>query len=60
MNNYERIKNLNIDEISKLLGDLADNLESCIYCPIDEFCSDFNGTGLCKDVFRAWLESETE
>ena len=50
MNNYEKIKNMSIDEMAKWLSKNICNY--CIYQKQD--CEDFK----CYDGIKQWLESE--
>lgn len=58
MTNFEKIKNMNIDELSEKL----DELSACEYCPIEEFCDKNKEAPRadCKSIWGKWLESETE
>lgn len=60
MNNYEKIKNMNIDEMQTFIYDFIDEYEVCGYCPIRKFCLKTDGTITCKGAVKQWLESEGE
>ena len=52
MNNFEKIKAMNIDEMARWLG-----LNICNYCVYQQVnCDDIK----CKDGIKQWLESESE
>ena len=56
MTNFEKIKNMSVDE----MADKLDDLTVCGYCPVEKFC-DKNGDAYytrCKSVWKKWLESE--
>lgn len=56
MTNFEKIKNMSIDEMAEKL----DELSGCDSCPIREFCDKNKKTYYvnCKSVWRKWLKSE--
>lgn len=59
MTNFEKIKNMNIDE----LADLMDSVSSdCQECPIHEFCDDIRPKikrmPFCKNVWKEYLRCE--
>lgn len=55
MTNYERIKNMSIDEMAEFL---ADNDDNCCFCTrrYEDVCL----TPDCKYHIKQWLESEVE
>ena len=56
MTNFEKIKNMSIDEMADKLEDLT----VCGYCPVEKFC-DKNGKThyiRCKSTWKKWLKSE--
>lgn len=53
MNNYEKIKQMNIDEMASFLA----NHIGCEYCPMQKNCIAKNG---CDELFKQYLESEVE
>ena len=61
--NYERIKNMSLDEMARFLGaDMgADSVAACSpdYCPYynDENCTG-KGPDRCVEAYAHWLESE--
>ena len=60
MTNYDRIRNMSVEEMAHLIGDICQELEVCC-CPADEFCQK-NYLKLnckcCEDLIFKWLESE--
>lgn len=56
MNNFEKIKAMDIDEMAEFLPIAGDHCEVCIFyrttCPQ-------NGTS-CNEVIKQWLESDVE
>ena len=62
MNNYEQIK-LNIDVFTKFIHRFAENIDDCVYCPIEKFCSlkcNENEELTCQEIIKQWLECEVE
>lgn len=55
MTNFEKIKNMNVDEMATKL----DESFACDRCPIEEFYECVVG-GSCTDTWKTWLESEAE
>ena len=57
---YERIKNMSVEELAKLIGDMCEGFEVCC-CPAGEFCHknymELN-CDCCEDLIFKWLESE--
>lgn len=54
--NYERIKNMTVDEMAEFL---ADNIV-CEECPAYNFCDTEVATyENCTKFFKKWLESES-
>ena len=51
MNNFEKIKSMDIDEMARWLG--ADTCNFCVYQQVN--CDDIKQ---CKDGIKQWLESE--
>lgn len=60
MNNYEKIKNMSIEEMQTFIYDFMKEYEVCAYCPIRNFCHKTDKTITCKNVVKQWLESEEE
>ncbi len=56
MNNFNKIKNMTIDEISEFLS----NVVYCEMCPASEFCSEDTTSQECLEKFKQWLLSEVE
>lgn len=54
MNNFNKIKNMNIDEISKFLS----NVIWCEKCLISDFCDVDTTYQECPEKFKQWLLSE--
>lgn len=58
MTNYERIKNMSVEEIADLIDEITDCCvtNECSSCPLHP-----HGAQFChKDHFKIWLESEVE
>lgn len=53
MNNFERIKAMNIDEMAKLLSS-----HNCDYCVLFQKLECYKIK--CEDGIKQWLEQETE
>ena len=58
MTNFEKIKNMNIDQLSEKLNESF----ACDRCPIGEFCDKNNSTPYlsCTGVWGKWLKSEVQ
>lgn len=57
MTNFEKIKNMNIDQLAEKL----DESFACDRCPIGEFCDKLNLTYMsCTDAWINWLKSEVQ
>lgn len=58
MTNFEKIRNMSIDELAEKL----DESFACDRCPIEEFCDKktFTRCMSCTDVWKDWLKSEVE
>lgn len=58
MTNFEKIKNMSVDEMAEKL----DESFACDRCPIKEFCDKktFTHCMSCTDVWKNWLKSEVE
>ena len=58
MTNFEKIKNMNIDQLAKRLGESF----ACDHCPIRGFCdeNDSSPTATCVWVWGKWLKSEVQ
>lgn len=57
MTNFEKIKNMSIDEIADKLDGLV---SSCECCPIEVFCRKNKKIIACKTVWKNWLKREVE
>ena len=53
--NYERIRNMSVDEMAEYLNGIFD----CCNCPNDMFLCESNGN-VCTKYIKQWLESEAE
>ena len=60
MTNFERIKNMSIDELAELL-------DEAVECCCTTICNDFDRCKrnnaiepICKNHYKKWLESEVE
>lgn len=63
MNNYEKIKQMSVDEMANWLCECSECLSECSDCPIVDYCeeySDLRGNLFlgCKDAWKSYLESE--
>ncbi len=56
MTNYERIKEMSIDELAQAMGDCAKDY-GCYCCPFEYECIKQSGN-TCKQHIKSWLESE--
>jgi hypothetical protein len=58
MTNFEKIKNMNIDQLAEKLNDSF----ACDRCPIGEFCDKHNSTPDldCTGIWGKWLKSEVK
>lgn len=56
MTNYERIKNMSIEEMAKAL----DVLTPCEHCKYNHKCGQGYPDRECADGVRLWLESEVD
>lgn len=57
MTNYDRIKQMNIEEMSIML----DNFRlDCTYCPASNFCNESFKDEKCSNIVKQWLEMEVE
>lgn len=56
MTNYEKIKNMSIDEMAKFLDELTERCcnNSCKDCPLCD------GIYCCANEFEYWLNSEVK
>ena len=54
MTNYEKIKNMTLLQMNKLL----DACGQCSTCPCDK--TTCNSSNDCKEAFKKWLESEVK
>ncbi len=57
MTNFEKIKNMSIEEIADKLDGLV---SSCECCPIEVFCRKNKKIIACKTVWKNWLKREAE
>lgn len=58
MTNFEKIKNMSVDELAKKLNKSF----ACDPCPIEEFCNKHNSTPDldCTGIWVEWLKSEVK
>ena len=56
MNNFEKIKNMTLDEMAKYLTKITANY--CEYCPLQKKCE--NEDIYCRDSIKQWLQQESE
>ena len=56
MTNFEKIKNMSVEEIA----DKLDEVFACKFCPIEVFCRKNKKTIACKTVWKNWLKREAE
>lgn len=54
MTNFERIKNMTVEEMAISFGALCDSILYCPLCPFNEWCE------IGSNGFKKWLESEAE
>ena len=60
MTNFERIKNMSVEEYAEWLFVAIDD---CVSCPIRGFCDEVRSqipAVNCRSVWRQWLKSEVE
>jgi hypothetical protein len=55
--NFEKIKAMTIEEMTKFLENITINYNYCYYCYIKDFCKDCPN---CYLAFKQWLEAESE
>jgi hypothetical protein len=58
MNNFEKIKNMTLDEMAKYLTKLTSTY--CEYCTFKEYCEDNEDDISCREVLKQWLQQESE
>lgn len=58
MTNFEKIKNMNIDQLADKLNESF----ACDRCPIEEFCNENNSepNSSCTTIWEKWLKSEVQ
>ena len=58
MNNFEKIRSMNIDELAEKLNESF----ACDRCPLEEFCDENDSvpTASCTGTWKKWLEKEVE
>lgn len=61
MTNFEKIKNMSVEELADTIGNA---ILDCTFCPICNFCDRFIGGDVlsvnCIKVWIEWLKSEVE
>jgi hypothetical protein len=66
MTNYERIKSMNLEELSVFLADVDENWDAlfacrcCIYNDIQDGCGMGADTKKCVEGVSEWLKSDYE
>ena len=60
MTNFEKIKNMSVEEFAERLSEYFD----CVRCPIEEFCDKDGLSSMsissCSGIWKKWLKSEVE
>lgn len=54
MTNFERIKNMTVEETDEICRALCNSISFCSECPVNEYCE------IGSNGFKQWLESEVE
>lgn len=59
MTNFEKIKNMSVEELAHTMNIVISN---CYKCPICEFCKKNNcrNCRTCQSTWEKWLESEVK
>lgn len=60
--NYERIKQMSVEDMAKLFYNSNDYCEKCKFCPTDIndlHCPNYSNMS-CEEGIKQWLESEAE
>ena len=61
MTNFEKIKNMSVEELADMM---AIAMVDCVWCPICEFCALHNETSYefdsCSGTWEQWFKSEVE
>ena len=62
MTNFEKIKNMSIEELANALCELV---VDCECCPIRDYCNTYINDAnpnfeICLDPWKQWLKSEVE
>lgn len=63
MTNFEKIKNMSVDEIAQKISQM---IGTCAQCQIESFCSElskeveFGEKTFCLRMWEQWLEREVE
>lgn len=55
--NYDRIKQMSIDEMTTMSEKFCFN---CTCCLASDFCNESFKNETCRDIVKKWLESEVE
>lgn len=53
MTNYEKIKEMSLEEVAELMGEYAD----CLFCPMVGKCGIYDR---CADRWKEWLSQEVK
>ena len=56
MTNFEKIKNMSIEELTAAI---SYEMENCIRCPLFDLCSEDTDLD-CSGMWEQWLKSEVE
>ena len=56
MTNYDRIKQINIEEMATLAQKICKNMENCYTCPFENHCAESEDI---EDI-KQWLLQEVE
>lgn len=59
MTNFEKIKNMSVEELADTMGNAT---EDCVFCPIFKFCYEYRHGSApnCSGTWEQWLKSEVE
>lgn len=57
MTNYDRIKQMSIEEMATML---ENSCFDCSYCLACNFCNESFKDEKCSDIVKKWLEQEVE
>lgn len=58
MTNFEKIKNMSVEELAKTI---SYEMENCIRCPLFDLCTKDSYSDIdCSGMWEQWLKSEVE